>query len=282
MAEFKPNSQTAAKPVLIMGVVNVTPDSFSDGGQFFSPALALAQARKLIDDGADIIDVGAESSRPGAAPLSSDEEWQRLLPVLGNLRHTIASTYPHVLLSVDTVKPDIMVKAADLGVDIINDISGGLDLKVLRQLVNYKSLQFIAMHMHGEPGTMQKNPLNGPEAVTAVEHFFSGAKTRFEEAGFAPERLWLDPGIGFGKGDEGNYHLIKQAKFWAERYNLAMGVSRKSFIGRVLGIERPKDRDDASKMLEIGLIAAGVQMIRTHDVLRLRRLVTLMETKKEG
>jgi dihydropteroate synthase len=132
------------------------------------------------------------------------------------------------------------------------------------------------MHMHGTPATMQLDPLRGPEAVRAVDAFFTATRARLARAGFGPDRLWFDPGIGFGKGDAGNLALLAAIPRWAKAGQIAIGVSRKGFIGRALGIETPQDRDGPTKMLELGLSIAGARLIRTHDVTRLARLRTLL------
>ena len=259
--------------VLIMGILNVTPDSFSDGGVYLDPEEAAAHAERLAADGADIIDVGAESTRPGALAVPLDEEWGRLEPLLRQL----AKAQLPIPLSVDTRKPEIMLRAADLGVAYINDVAGGAPIKILERLAGYSGLQYIAMHMNESPPTMQQDPLRGAAAVRAVDRFFAKTWATLGDAGFAPDRMWLDPGIGFGKGDSGNMQLLATLPRWAQTYKLCVGVSRKSFIGRALAIASPSDRDGPSKMLELGLAINGVRMIRTHAVKPLRRLVDLLQ-----
>lgn len=247
-----------------MGVVNITPDSFSDGGQFLSPDSACDHIMRLVDDGADVIDLGAESSRPGAKLVSFETEWQRLEPVLNRLaRRDLGAR-----LSLDTNKPEIMRRAPDLGVEFINDIKGGADDDTLSYLAS-KGISYIAMHMHREPECMQAEPLQPQLAISLVRDFFAAAHNRLAGAGFANEKIWLDPGIGFGKSDAANLSLLQLSMSLASEHNLVVGISRKSFIGRLLDIESPVQRDAPSKMLELGLILAGVRVIRTHDVKRL-------------
>ena len=255
----------------IMGVINITPDSFSDGGHFLEPKAALRHARQLVADGADILDLGAESTRPGATPLSETEEWLRLKPVLETLRREL----PGVPLSLDTRKPGLMITGAAMGVALVNDIEGARDPATIKALAAFPAVNYLCMHMYKTPQTMQDNPLGGPEAVAAVTSFFADRFKALTDAGFGSERIWMDPGFGFGKSDAGNARLMLEVPRFAERYNLGIGVSRKGFLGRTLGIKEPKDRDASSKMLEFGLACAGARMIRTHDVARLKKLLDL-------
>jgi dihydropteroate synthase len=255
-----------------MGIVNVTPDSFSDGGDCLDPRLAVERAEKLIDDGADIIDVGAESTRPGSAEVGEDEEWRRLEPVLKGLGRVAG----RVILSVDTRKPRIMRRALDLGVRMINDVEGGRAASELEFLGKIAGLHYLAMHMHGRPGTMQSLPLKAFEVVEAVGRFFETSHNCLMGFGFSSERIWLDPGVGFGKTDAANLRLMGSMAAFAGRYQLAIGVSRKSWMGRTLNIVEPRARDEASKMIELAMMWSGVRLIRTHDVARLARLRALV------
>ncbi len=259
------------QPTLIMGVVNITPDSFSDGGQYASPAKAIAKALELAEQGAHVIDLGAESSRPGAQPVSLDEEWSRLEPVINGLIGKSG-----IKLSIDSYKPEIMLRSAQLGCQYINDINGRADKSTLAQLGSNAGLSYIAMHKFGDPKSMQDSPLKGAEAISQIDSFFDQTHKDLLGAGFEKENIWLDPGIGFGKTDEANALVIANCSRWAEEYQLTLGVSRKSFIGRALGIDSPVDRDPASKMLEFGLACMGVQMIRTHEVSKLNNLLRLL------
>jgi dihydropteroate synthase len=258
---------------LIMGIVNVTPDSFSDGGNFLDPSLAVDQCVRLIDHGADYIDIGAESSRPGAVAITPDAEWQRLEPVLGLLaQRNIAAK-----ISIDTRNPQTMLKAAQAGISMINNICGLADSDTLKQLAATDKMEYLAMHMSGSPGDMQNKPLAAAAARVAVENFFHSADRELRDAGFAEDEIWLDPGIGFGKTDAANVNLIANTRQWSRRFNIGIGVSRKSWLGRTLEIPVPKDRDSASKMLELGLWIAGAKLIRTHDVKRLNGIRVLLE-----
>ncbi len=256
---------------LIMGVLNVTPDSFSDGGSFLDPKRALAHVWELAADGADIIDIGAESSRPGSQAVDADEEWRRLEPLLAAL----SDNRPKALISLDSYKPVIMRRALDYPVQIINDIKGGADRATL-ELLAQRGLIYLAMHMHRDPTSMQAAPLDGQKALDELSSFYQNTQSRLSEAGFSEDRIWLDPGIGFGKTDRANLLLLEQALQLAPRWPIVLGVSRKSFLGRLLNIENPRDRDAPSKMLELSFLFAGVRGIRTHDVARLRALRDLL------
>ena len=256
---------------LIMGVVNVTPDSFSDGGRFLNPQHAVDQVLRLVDQGADIVDIGAESSRPGAELVSADTEWTRLEPVLDKL----FSRDIGCQISIDTNKDETMLKLISTPVSIINDIKGGASTQTLKALAACP-LTYIAMHMHRKPATMQIDPLDGLQAVAKVEAFYASTQLRLNECGFSNDRIWLDPGIGFGKTDQANIALIKSSINKAAIWPLVVGVSRKSFIGRILGIDDPLERDNPSKMLELALMLAPIKAIRTHDVAKLRALRDLL------
>lgn len=259
---------------LIMGVVNVTPDSFSDGGSFFSPAAAVEQVLQLFRDGADIVDIGAESSRPGATFLTVDEEWGRLSPVLTMLEKRGCSG----VLSIDTNKPAIMERVVDRGVQYINDIRGGTEEGILRHLAQ-KGIGYIAMHMHERPEIMQRQPLDAAEALVHVEQFYRETHQRLLCCGFPAKKIYLDPGICFGKTDAANMQLMAQAMNAARRFNILLGISRKSFLGRLMDRPVPLERDDVSKGLELGFMMGGIQMIRTHNVKPLVKMRQLLRSE---
>lgn len=254
---------------LIMGIVNVTPDSFSDGGHFLDPKNALDHAKRLVDEGAEIIDIGAESTRPGAQPVSADDEWRRLEPILKNVHRLSAQ------VSVDTYKPEIMRRLLDYDVAMINDIRGGADDVSLAAWAKAGRI-YIAMHMHRDPQNMQIEPLEADAALQDVHAFYERTGKRLQGLGFPRQRIWLDPGIGFGKTDQANLYLIRDSLEKARSLPLVLGISRKSFLGRLLGIGKAADRDSASKMLELNFLFAGVQAIRTHEVKTLRRMRDLL------
>jgi dihydropteroate synthase len=244
---------------LIMGVVNITPDSFSDGGRFLDPADAIAHAQQLIDEGADLIDLGAESSRPGAAAVvSADEELRRLLPVLRGLR---AAPVP---LSVDTIKPEVMRAALAEGASMINDINalrapGALDA------VAAAGAAVCLMHMQGTPGTMQRHPDYG-DVVAEVKGFLRERVEAVRAAGIPMERIAIDPGFGFGKTLEHNLELLRHLReFGALGVPVLAGWSRKSSLGTITG-KPAGDRFAAS--IAAAMIAAqnGAAILRVHDV----------------
>ena len=257
---------------LLMGVVNTTPDSFSDGGSFGSPMAACDQIEKLLEDGADIIDLGAESTRPGAESLTSEKEWQRLEPVFNEIhkRHLRAT------FSIDSHKEKTVLNAIEAGASFINNVDGVFAQSFFDKLPSKEGLSYIAMHRNADAKTMQNAPLKGAEAVSHVERFFGEASQSLQAFGFDKSHIWLDPGIGFGKDDSANLRLLAETHQWTKNYQVTLGISRKSFLGRLLGIDPPKERDSASKTLELGLWLLGAQMIRTHDVKPLKNMVELI------
>ena len=242
----------------ILGILNVTPDSFSDGGRFTNPQSALQQAQKLISDGADWIDVGAESTRPGAETLSTQEEWDRLEPILNTLKA--------LPLSVDTAKPEIMEKCLKYGVKVINCTDGVIqDEPILKKLAQHRC-HYIAMHRHGSSKDMQQNPLTADQIIPTVEKFYRNSWQKLLTAGFEAHNIWLDPGYGFGKDIAAQTKLMAYTKYFSEKYQTVVGISRKSWLGTVLDLKNPLDRDNSSRMLETGLIFSGAKMVRSHDV----------------
>lgn len=253
----------------IMGVLNITPDSFSDGGEYLSLQKAVKKIKGLVACGAHYIDLGAESTRPGSKPINHETEWDRLEPVLNELLKLDLKTTE---ISLDSKNPETLIKACGTGaISMINDVSGVQDPKTLKECLDAskakgKELSYCAMHMHLTPESMQTAPLKGEQALSEVETFFHSAHQQLVDAGFCPKSIFMDPGIGFGKDDAANLLLIAEASNWSKRFNLLYGVSRKSFLGRLLDISTPKERDPASKSLEFSLATMGVSIIRTHDV----------------
>ncbi|MGA8008207.1 MAG: dihydropteroate synthase [Thiomonas sp.] len=243
---------------LVMGIVNVTPDSFSDGGQHAEASLAIAHAQTLLDEGADILDIGGESSRPGSPRLSHAQEWARIEPVL---REVVRWNVP---VSVDTYQPDTMRRALDLGVDIINDIHA-LRLTGALETVAASSAGVCLMHMQGDPGSMQLAP-HYDDVNREVRGFLLERAAALQALGVDPSRIALDPGFGFGKKPEHNLALAHGlAGLVAEGYPVLIGVSRKSMIGSLLK-RQVDDRLPGSLAAALACIAAGVQIVRVHDV----------------
>jgi dihydropteroate synthase len=221
----------------IMGILNVTPDSFSDGGSFIDADAACAQALKLAADGADIIDVGGESTRPGAEPVAADVELARVRPVIERLR-----AQSDVLISIDTWKASIAAAAIEAGADIVNDVTGLTGDAAMTAVVRNSGAGVVLMHMRGTPRTMQLDP-HYTDVVAEVREFLRQQFGAAVASGIDPERMALDPGIGFGKTPEHNHQLLRNCGAFAlEGRPVLIGVSRKSFLGRTLGSSDPADR----------------------------------------
>lgn len=249
----------------VMGIVNVTPDSFSDGGRLADDTAALRHCEQLLKDGAHLLDIGGESTRPGSPAVSLDEELARVLPVL---REAVKLGVP---ISVDTYKPEVMAAALDLGVDIVNDIwalrrAGALD--VVR---NHPACGVSLMHMHGDPQTMQVAPMEG-DAVPQVLLFLEQSAQSLQAQGVHKRRIVLDPGIGFGKTVAQNFALLaRQAELLVAGFPLLIGWSRKSSIGKALQADAPEPPPPGERL--VGSVAAalmaaerGASILRVHDV----------------
>ncbi|TAK96696.1 MAG: dihydropteroate synthase [Aquabacterium sp.] len=243
----------------IMGIVNVTPDSFSDGGQFLSAREALAQCERLIREGADMLDIGGESSRPGAPTLTVDEEWQRLEGVL------TSAVSLGVPVSVDTCKPAVMRRALDLGVDIINDIRALEAPGAVDVVAAHGQCGVCLMHMQGDPATMQSNP-RYPDVVAEVRYYLSARMAVLCDAGVSDARITLDPGVGFGKTPAHNIELLqRQAELLDMGRPLLLGWSRKSTLGHITG-KPVEDRMVASVAAALAAVTRGARVVRVHDV----------------
>ena len=247
----------------IMGIVNLTPDSFSDGGQWVDAARGMAHCEQLVNEGADILDLGAESSRPGAQAVPAEQEWARLEPVL---RHALSLGVP---VSVDTVKPEVMARALDAGADIINDIRALTLPDAQEAVVRHGQCGVCLMHMQGEPATMQQQPVYG-DVVAQVGGFLAERVRHLGEAGVAKARLTLDPGIGFGKTVAHNFELLaRQRELLALGLPLLVGWSRKSSLGAVTGRE-VNARGPASLAAALAAVAHGAKVLRVHEVAPLK------------
>lgn len=243
-----------------MGVLNVTPDSFSDGGRWDSAEGAIAAGLTMVAEGADILDIGGESSRPGAVPVSCAEELRRVLPVIEAL-----ASQSGALVSVDTCKPEVAREAVRLGASVVNDITG-LRHPAMRRLVRESGAGAILMHMRGDPATMQDAPAYG-DVVGEVGAFLGGSLRRCVEEGIEPEQILLDPGIGFGKSVSHNLLLLNQLGDLSRIGRpLALGVSRKSFLGTVTGSQAMADREWPTVALTSFARSRGVGLVRVHEV----------------
>jgi dihydropteroate synthase len=259
------------RPVLVMGVVNVTPDSFSDGGRFLDAAAAVDRAERLVEQGAEIIDVGGESTRPGARPVAEAEELRRVIPVIECLAGTLA-----VPISIDTMKPAVAGAALEAGASLVNDVGASqADERMWGQVARHKA-GYVCMHMRGQPATMQRAPLYA-DVVKEVNGFFRERLQRLRSCGVGPDQVILDVGIGFGKTVEHNLQLItRTASFKRAQRPLLLGVSRKSFIGRLLRVE-VGERLAGSLACACWAVAAGINIIRVHDVAETVQAVRMTE-----
>jgi dihydropteroate synthase len=243
-----------------MGVLNVTPDSFSDGGQFFEPDKAIEHGLKMAVDGAAIIDVGGESTRPGSAPVSAQEQIKRVVPVIKALAKKI-----NVPISIDTRNFDVAKTALDAGATMINDITALSDERMGR-LAAEQQVPVVLMHIQGTPATMQIEP-KYDDVVGEVRQFLLDRAKRVEQFGILKERIFIDPGIGFGKTLEHNLLLLRNIdKFVATGYRVLVGTSRKTFIGKLTGKENPAERIFGTAAAVALCAASGVSIVRVHDV----------------
>jgi len=245
---------------LLMGVLNVTPDSFSDGGLYSDPSVAVERGLTLVRAGADILDVGGESSRPGATRISLEEELRRVLPVIQKL-----SSRCNAMISVDTCKPDVAREAVRCGASIINDISG-LRAPGMLEVVRETGAGAVAMHMQGVPATMQQAPVYA-DVLEDVSDFFCATLDRCAASGIDPQQIALDPGIGFGKSVQHNLRILKELNFFQQHGRpLVLGVSRKSFLSALTGLPAVEDREWPTVALTSYARHRGVAVVRVHDV----------------
>jgi dihydropteroate synthase len=259
------------RAAMIMGIVNVTPDSFSDGGMFFDAERAVAHALEMAGEGADLIDIGGESTRPGAAPVDEAEEIRRVIPVIERLRGKIGA-----LISIDTQKPGVARAALEAGASIVNDVGANREAPAMWERVAEFGAGYVAMHMKGTPQTMQKQA-EYENVVGEVSAFFEDRLGRLEKAGVSREQIVLDVGIGFGKTLEHNLELLGALKSFKKfERPLLLGVSRKSFIGRLFSVES-QARLPAGLACACWAVESGVQIIRTHDVAQTLQAVRMLE-----
>ncbi|MBN2685613.1 MAG: dihydropteroate synthase [Pontiellaceae bacterium] len=262
---------------LVMGILNTTPDSFSDGGVYFDPGAAVAHALEMEAQGADLIDIGGESTRPGADPVSAEEEIRRTVPVIEGIR-----AQSNVVLSIDTMKAEVAAAALAAGADIINDVSGfEADPQMVHTAAETQA-GVVLMHMQGTPCTMQHAPAYD-DVVEEVGAYLAARAAWAEEQGVARERIVLDPGIGFGKTQEHNLELLRGLPKLAERgYPLLIGASRKRFIGAITGRTAPADRTAGSLGVAAWSVANGAHILRVHDVIDTCDVCRLLDTLANG
>lgn len=262
---------------LLMGIVNVTPDSFTDGGRFADASAAVAHARALMAEGADLIDVGAESTRPGAPRVSADVEWGRLRPVLDRLLDD-----PPCPISVDTSKPEVAEAALALGAHMVNDVTGLSAGPALAEVCARHDAALALVHMRGSPATMQDDP-RYDDLLGEVRGRLGEAVAIAEAAGVAPDAICVDPGIGFGKTVDHNLTLLKHLPALATLGKpILLGPSRKRFIGALLGDLPAAERLEGTLAVCALAVQAGVQILRVHDVQAVRRAVRVAEAIRDA
>ena len=262
----------------IMGILNVTPDSFSDGGRYAAQEAALAHARRMIAEGAHIIDIGGESTRPGSQEIDTEEELRRTIPTITTLR----AEQPGILISIDTRHAPVAAAALAAGADIVNDITA-LASPAMRELCAARPCGIILMHMQGTPATMQLRPQYG-DVVSEVRAFFEQRVQLAEQAGISPARLCLDPGIGFGKTTAHNLSLISHLEELRVRnLPLLMALSRKRFLGELLGdSELPKLTPLPTVTMSLMAADRGADLHRVHDIAPLRQALTLHHSLQQS
>jgi dihydropteroate synthase len=254
----------------VMGILNVTPDSFYDGGKYPAEAQWLAQAGKMISEGASMIDIGSMSTRPGAGEINAREEWDRLLPAIRSIR----KSFPEICISVDTYRSLTAEKAIGEGADMVNDISGGTFDPQMARFIGKHDIPFVIMHIQGKPETMQERPEYG-DIINDIHSFFERQIRLFGEAG--ARKLILDPGFGFGKNLEDNYILLRQlGRFNEAGFPLMAGLSRKSMINRVLGTTAAEALNGTTVLNTIALLK-GAKILRVHDVREAVEAVSLVK-----
>ncbi len=248
-------------PVL-MGILNVTPDSFSDGGEFFGIEPAVAQAEKMLDEGAHVIDIGGESTRPGSDPVSPEEELRRVIPVLRG----ILESRPETIISIDTYRASTTEAALDTGARVVNDVTALRGDPKMAGLIAERGCPVVLMHMLGEPKSMQRDP-RYEDVVREVRDFLAGRAGHAVSAGVREENVVLDPGIGFGKSLRHNLELLNNLDVFVELgFPVLVGASRKSFLGKILGSDDAGDRLFGTLATSVIAYERGAALFRVHDV----------------
>ena len=255
-----------------MGVLNVTPDSFSDGGQFNEINSAILHVDKMLKNGADIIDIGGESTKPGSEPVSANEESKRIVPVIKSIKNE----YKDVLISVDTYKSSVAKKAIEAGADFVNDISGLTFDDEMVSLLAQRNIPVVIMHINGKPKTMQKNILYS-DLVSDIKRFFNKQCNHAINSGIKESNIMIDPGIGFGKTFDHNFTLLKRLKEFEDLgFPILIGPSRKAFIGDVLNLPS-NERVEGTIATIVAGILNGANIIRVHDVKEIKRAAIITE-----
>ncbi len=277
------NKLLLGKSTLIMGILNVTPDSFSDGGLFIDPQKAVLRAGEMISQGADIIDIGGESTRPGSDFVSVDEEIKRVVPVIKKIR----SKFSNIIISIDSYKAGVAMHALLHGANMVNSL-GGFSFDPSLASVIKKDISIIIYHIKGKPKDMQKGEIFYKDVVGDIKDFFEEQIKFGMSKGLRREQFILDPGIGFGKTAEQNLEIIKRlSEFESLKLPLCIGVSRKSHLGLILQKEfrlnvqpSPTERLEASLAETVAAVLNGARIVRTHDVLQTKKFLTVLDKLK--
>jgi dihydropteroate synthase len=278
-SEFDAWLKNPARRPLVMGVLNVTPDSFSDGGRFAARDAAVAHAIEMAAAGADLIDVGGESTRPGSQPVPAEEQVRRVVPVI----EEIARRNVSAVVSIDTTRATVAAAALDAGASLVNDISAGRDDAAMLPLVAERGVPVVLMHMQGTPATMQLNPTY--DDVTAETIAFLRERIAVaEHAGVEPHRILVDPGIGFGKTMAHNLELLRRQDELVATLDrpVVIGTSRKGFIGRITNEPEPSRRLFGTAAAVAWSVANGAAVVRVHDVAEMSKVVRMTEAIRRG
>ncbi len=270
---FQHREYDLSERTLIMGVLNVTPDSFSDGGRFFEWTRAVEQGRKLAEEGADILDIGGESTRPGSRPVPEEEELRRVIPVIEALRSKIS-----IPISIDTRKAAVAERALQSGAEMVNDVSALRFDEGMAEVVSRRKVPVVLMHLRGQPETMQAD-IHYDDLIGEIREFFRERIDYAVSRGISRDRIILDPGIGFGKSMEEKHNLIllkELRSFRALGQPLMIGTSRKAFLGRILDLP-PEEREEGTLATVAVAIQNGVNIVRVHEVRRTRRAVKVAD-----
>ena len=272
------NSFNFKKPI-IMGILNVTPDSFSDGGAYPSTKAAVDRALIMIEQGAKIIDIGGESTKPGSERVSPIEQKRRIIDVISQLKKVMSDD---VMLSVDTTSAEVAEAVIELGVDMINDVSGGTDDEKMMPLVANSNVYYCIMHMQGNPKTMQDNPKYN-DVTFEIKNFLIGQAKKVMEMGLKKEKIILDPGIGFGKKTEHNLEILKNLKdFSSLGFYTLLGVSRKRLFGEISGENNPEDRVSGTCATSALGVMSDINIFRVHDVWQNKQAIDVAYNIKTG
>lgn len=275
-------SLTLGKKTLVMGILNVTPDSFSDGGLYFNKEKAVRRAEKIIEEGADILDIGGESTRPGSAKVILKEELRRVIPVIKQIRKKFGE---QIMISIDTYKSEVARQALDAGVDMVNSLGGFLFDRNLADIIAKFKCPIVIYHIKGKPKTMQKGKIVYKDVILDIKKFFEEQIGFGLAKGMKRKQFLIDPGIGFGKTLKQNLEIVKRlSEFKSLKLPIAIGISRKSHLGKILQDELklptlplPTERLEASLAETAIAVLSGASIVRTHDVLETKKFLTVID-----